>query len=59
MKFPIYYLVQGSQGKIHQRDDLDTSFTGTVANVTVSNVAEYEKYWAGRLEYLKNNENAS
>lgn len=54
MKYPIYYLVSGSQGMIHQRDGLETSFTGSVANVTVNNGEQQDKFWAGRIEYLKN-----
>ena len=54
MKFPIYYLVSGTQGAQHQRDGLDVSFTGSVANVTVNDGEQYDKFWAGRIAYLKN-----
>jgi hypothetical protein len=57
-KYPQYYLVTGSQGRLHQRDGLDTSFTGTVANVTVSNAEQYDRFWAARLEFLRANEKA-
>ena len=58
MKYPVHYLIAGSQGIIHKRDGFDISFTVSVAYVTVYNNEQYDKYWAGRLEYLKNNEKA-
>lgn len=54
MIYPTHYLVSGSQGIIHQRDGLDVSFTGSVANVIINNGGQQDKFWAGRLEYLKN-----
>jgi hypothetical protein len=58
MKYPTHYLVTGSQGRLHLRDGLDTSFTGSVANVTVYDAEQQDRYWAGRLEYLRTNEKA-
>jgi hypothetical protein len=54
MKYPLYYLVSGSQGMLHQRDGLNTLFIGIDAKVVVNNCEQYGKFWAARLEYLKN-----
>lgn len=56
--FPQYYIVNGSQGTLHKRDGLDVIFSGIEAKIIVHNLKQYQIYWAGRLEYLKNNEKA-
>jgi hypothetical protein len=51
-----YYLVSAPQGRLHARDGLDTSFTGSVANVTVASPEQADRFWATRLEYLRETE---